>query len=153
MLFHLKFSPVRFAALVVTAVCLNQSATAQNGGPDPFTQLRGGAGEQMMAPSADGIRGVTQGLSSDERGLDYTTYEQARYYGLMQMLFVPPVPPALGEGLPSGWGAGFGNSPVPDYERETFYGGYALLVGQKKLSMKETERIAAYRGTRQQLLK
>ena len=145
-------SPVRFAAIMFIAIFLGLRATAQPDSRDPFVIMRGGAGEQMTASSGDMIRGVTEGLSSDQRDIYFPAYDQARYFDLAQMLFVPPVPPALGDALPSGWNAGFSSSLAPVYARETFYGGYVLLSRLNKLSTKEMERIAAYRSARQQLV-
>jgi hypothetical protein len=159
-------SAVLSALIVVATGFLCQNAVAQNtfsGGPDgrdPFVIMRGDTGNQMMA-SGDYVRGVTEGMSSDERNIYFPAYDQARYYDMTQMLLVPPVPPALGDVLSGAYGGGFlsvsgggfDRSPWADYERETFYGSYAVLARLNKLSAKETERIAAYRSTRQQLLK
>ena len=77
-------------------------------------------------------------------------YGLPRYWG-SQTLFVPRLPPALGEGL-MGF-AGSDSDFVPDCERETFYGGSSILARREDLPAKQIERVTVYRNNREQLLR
>jgi hypothetical protein len=125
---------------MIAAVFLCQDAAAQ----DPFTQLRGGAGDQMTSGFSDRNLNNTQGFV-------YGNAVERNYNQWFQTLYVPPVPPVLGEELHNG-GPSTDRSSVASFEREIFFGGYAIIAGQGELSAKDTERVAAYHAARQQLL-
>ena len=138
--------PVRFGAILVATVFLGPRASAQSDNRDPFEIMRGGEGDRIMAGN------YMRDWGTDGRDPYNSSYDQARYFDLTQSIFVPPAPPALGEGLPGTDNSGFGNSIAADCERETFYGGYVTVAQLDKLTAKDTERIAIYRSNRQQLL-
>jgi hypothetical protein len=134
---------VRFAAIVVATVIFVRAAFAQDDGTNPFAQMRGGLGEQLMGPR---IISAGDNMSSPVNSSDYGL---PRYWG-SQTLFVPRIPPALDEGL-------IGPAPsdsdfAPDCARETFYGGASVLARRDQLPEKQIERITVYRNNRQQLL-
>ena len=142
MTLHIIPTTVRLVASFVAVVLLGQRADAQSDNRDPFVIMRGGAGNEMRSPfSQYPLMGEN---STDWNG--YSSYDHARYYDVVQGVFAPPVPPAMGEGLPKDV------TDSSDLARETFYGGYYVASTLYKLSPNETERIAAYRSERQRLV-
>ena len=70
----------------------------------------------------------------------------------VQSWSTPPRPPALGEELPIVVGAASSQPTGAYVTREIFYGGYGVLQSRNQLSVGQTERLAAYRRTRQKLI-
>ena len=91
-------------------------------------------------------------FGQDNRYLTVTDPRWSPFTTSVQLLSIPPRPPALGEELPIVAGAGSSRSTAANFTRETFYGAYAILLGRNQFSANETERFAAYRKTRQKLV-
>jgi len=134
---------IRCVAIIVAAVFGGQRASAQ-AQTDPFVLMRGGAGNEMRSPFSQ-YPMMGQNATDWNYYTSYSTYARAREYDLAQSVFVPPVPPALGDALPKI------NFLSSEFAREIFHGGHSVASNLEKLSPKETERVAAYRVARQQL--
>jgi hypothetical protein len=138
---RLEFSALTLVLLFAALGWFPQSAFAGYLGEsssDPFVQMRTNTGEEMMRT-----------LPNQESRYDGTYDLHWALNGVP--LFVPPPAPLLGaepSELPRG---GFGGLPGADCAHEIFYGGYAILAQQHKLSRAEITRVADYRRTRAEL--
>ena len=133
-----NLSHARFALIVLATFFLGHGAVAQIAS-DPFVQRTTNMGEQMM--------GLANGYTRDN---GFNNIPRPLFRATMP---IPPLPPALGEELDYTPGSDPGHSLAADFNRETFYGAYAMLLGWSEVSAKQTERITAYQTARQNLLR
>ncbi|HVU22818.1 MAG TPA: hypothetical protein VHE13_01760 [Opitutus sp.] len=137
---YFRFRVRPLLALLAAAGFLSRPASAgyETDNPaDPFVQMRTNTGEEMM-----------RNLPDQEFRYDGTLNAHWGIGGVP--LFVPPPAPLLGAES-SGPPGGFWGLPGTDCALEIFYGGYAILASEHKLSRADIARVAAYRRARARL--
>jgi hypothetical protein len=139
---RLNYSSAQVAVTVAAAALLGQSSGAQvlSTFPDPLSEMRTNRGEELQEQAGETFSWHNSPIDSPRPTVE----------GSYRTSFYPPPPPALGEEMSNG--GDVGRLPAAHCLREVFYAPYASLLYLRLVSRKDTDRVAAYRSARDELV-